>query len=73
MLKNNPRKGDDENYIGCYTPACNAEYCVYCLPFLDNICSRCRSRLEKDVEDLSDGEISDGADLLDGDSFLKYF
>jgi len=28
-------KKDDQDYIGCYTPACNAEYCVYCLPFLE--------------------------------------
>lgn len=64
---------DSAHYVACYTPACNAEYCADCIPFLDNICSRCRCQLQKDMEGAEDGYISDDAELLDGESWLRYF
>ena len=51
---------DAEKFLPCVTPGCNAQYCVECLPFLDNTCTRCRLHIVRvdgdDEDDVSDDD-----------------
>ena len=46
-----------KRFLPCTTAGCKAQFCIDCLPFLNNKCSRCRlsivrvSDIEEDVSD----------------------